>query len=119
MPVITITIPRWTPAKLNTLMAIHWGAAGRLKALDRDMVAAYARMGRHKPATVKRRVSMAVVVDTKTGRLPDPDSFIKSAWDALVNAALLKDDSGRWCEMGLITVERGKVASTRFVLEDL
>lgn len=115
---IRLVIPRWVPATLNKYVGRHWSRMARLKAMDRDMVSAYTRMARCAVAVKRRRYSVVITVATRRGRLPDPDGYLKSLLDALVNAGLLVDDSQDWCEHGGIEIRRGVEASTVIMLED-
>jgi hypothetical protein len=106
---------------VNQLIGNRWRRS-HLKRADRDLVSAYVIWhGLPQPADPKeippRRVSL--VVTTVRGRDPDPDNLMKSLLDSLVWARALRDDSARWCRLGPVTFERGKVLSTTIILEDL
>lgn len=114
----TLRLPRYRPALLNELIGSrHWAKAARLKRRDRKAIAGYAALQGVPKAEGRRRVSV-VLPGPRTGRLPDPDSWQKSTLDALVAAGLLVDDSGKWCEVGPATFERGGTDTT-ITLEDI
>jgi len=94
----TIRIPRWKPVLTNTLMGNHWAKAAKLKKADMQMVSAYCLQAGIPRAKGKRRVELVVEIAGR-GRTPDPDSMWKSLLDALKQAGMLVDDSGKWCEI--------------------
>jgi hypothetical protein len=123
----TLRIPNWTPTLTNRLLSMHWGASGRAKRLDAQMIAAYAKMrgiysARSGPIVpfcgIKRRVSLEVHGWSR-GRKPDPDAFWKSLLDGLVKADLLVDDSAQWCECGPVQIVQDTEKYTVIKLEDI
>lgn len=112
-----ITIPNWHPARLNQFAGRHWSVGHRLKFQDRSMVMVYAKLHNTKLATVKRRVSLVIVLEPGKRR-PDADAYWKSLLDALVSCGQLVDDGPKWCEIGSVTYERGERGS-RIILEDM
>jgi hypothetical protein len=113
-----ITIPGWKPFTLNELLKVHWAKAGRMKAADRGMVAAYAILEGVPPATGKRRVSLRVVLP-KGAKRWDLDNTWKSLLDACVQCKILKNDSPDWCETGDVEFVRGEVFETTILLEEM
>lgn len=110
-----IVIPNWLPARLNQNRG-HWSKFARLKRIDRDLVAVYARP--FPLATGKRSVRLVVTL-SGPGREPDPDSFWKSLLDALVAAKMLIDDSRKWCALEPVEFRRGPARSTCIELTDM
>lgn len=93
----TIDIPDWHPHLLNELLTAHRMKAARMKKEDADFFAAYGFNAGVPKAKVKRWVR-CTFFGWHSGRRPDPDAFFKSTLDGLVQARLLVDDSGKWCE---------------------
>jgi Holliday junction resolvase RusA-like endonuclease len=114
----TLSIPDWLPVRLNRLIGCHWGTRSKLKKADRQLVGVYAKMAGIPIATTRRRISLTFTLGGR-GRAPDPDNLLKALLDSLVQAGLLRDDSGRWCELGEVEVVRGTVRQTTIRLEDL
>jgi hypothetical protein len=114
-PIYTFEIPDWTPCPVNALMQ-RVATRIRRKKEARMLVVAYALNADIPKASSKRRVRLTI---TAPGRLPDPDGVLKSMLDCLVAARLLVDDSGDWCELGQVKVERGPARMTCVQLEDL
>jgi hypothetical protein len=113
-----IAIDGWRPASLNELLrGGPWGAH-RLKKRDREYVALFANLARVPRATVRRRVSLRIVLPPKQRRW-DGDALWKSLLDACVRAGLLKDDGPKWCELGEIVYQRGTSLATTIILEDI
>lgn len=113
---IDITIPDWHPTPLNKLMTTHWAKAGRMKKVDRGMVAAYFCST---PKAIKPRQMDLHIYLAKGQRACDPDAYLKSLLDALVHCGALKDDSAKWCRIGAIEFTRADSPATRIVLTDL
>jgi Holliday junction resolvase RusA-like endonuclease len=114
-----IDIPDWHPAALNLLMRNRWRSA-RLKKIDRDMVNAYAiRLG-IPAATGPRRVRITVERKrNRPGRVPDPDSYLKSTLDSLVKAGMLVDDDRHGVVCDPVQYVQGDRMATRIELWDL
>jgi Holliday junction resolvase RusA-like endonuclease len=116
-----LSIPNWTPPSVNRLWkASHWSVGHRIKQqVGRTIYGAWLVS---RPAvmcaTGKRRVSVAVTVAGRGGMI-DPDNALKTLLDGLVKNHLLVDDSARYCEIGVVRVERGKEKGTVVTLEDL
>lgn len=109
-----LTIPNFVPATLNQLLG-NWRKRARLKKLDREMVATYARLQEIPKATGKRRVSLRIGWgDGKAGRRkgggrrPDPEAFWKSVNDSLVSCGLLTDDNEHGVELGPVEYVAGE-----------
>jgi hypothetical protein len=86
----------------------------------RDEIALALRAGPGAIAEAKgrRRVGVAVTV-AGCGRLLDPDNMLKALFDGLVANRMLVDDSARWCQIGDVSVARGKAKRTVITLEDI
>ena len=119
MPVYSLTIPNWIPARLNQMKG-HWSRGAALKKIDREMIAGYALQARDRipQATSKRRVSLTITL-ANGERAGDPDAYFKSVNDALVHAGLLKNDSHLWVVLGDVVFERGAERATTIILQDL
>jgi hypothetical protein len=116
----TITIPRWTPTLLNTLLGLHWARRNKAKKADYDMVAAYARLAEVPKATGHRKVGLEVVwPKSRPGRLPDSDAFDKCLRDACVACGLIVDDSKRWATFTEPVITRGAERGTVITLENV
>ena len=113
-----LVIFNWHPCTLNVLLSCHWAKRGRLKALDRDLIACYALQHGTTPASGKRRVSLTITLAPRQ-RGCDRDAYWKSLLDALVHAGLLVNDSPKWCELGSVEYLRGKWRATTVTLEDV
>ena len=113
-----IYIPRWHPARLNTLMGMHHMAASRRKKADKEMVWSYST--NLPKAKGRRRVEFTIVLK-KGQRGGDPDSYFKSGLDALKHAGMLVDDNRQSIDLQPIRYERGTEADwgTAIVLEDV
>lgn len=113
----TLTIPRWTPARINQWEGRHWSVKSRLKKADRTLIVAYAAQQGTPKAQGKRRVSLLLTLG-KRMRAGDKDAYWKSSLDGCVCAGLLVDDSPKWCDPGTVTFARGEW-STSIILEDI
>lgn len=116
MPTHKLTIPDWHPSRLNQWDGRHWSKRAKLKRMDRDFIAYYARQQNIPSANGKRRVSLSLTLG-KGQRGGDPDSYWKSLLDGLVHAGLLIDDSKEKVELGPVAYSRGNRA-TEITLED-
>lgn len=121
MSKVTINIPNWRPATLNSMSSSnHWAKRAKLKKIDRQMVAAYAS-GLPK-AEGKRKVTIEIS-HGKGQRMCDPDAFYKSTLDALVHCGMLVDDSDKYVKLGDVEQHRAnkhiKKAGTIITLEDI
>lgn len=114
-----VAIPRWHPARLNTLKAgVHWATAARLKRFDKDVVA-ISVMGAAVPkADGKRSVELAIVLGPRM-RGGDPDSYWKSLLDALVACGALLGDAKEHVELLPVRYERGSQHATLILLRDI
>lgn len=113
----TITIPGFTPVKINDWRGRHWSVRARLKKSQQELVGFY---GRHVPrATGKRRVVLRVWGYWR-GVKPDADGFSKDMLDCLVQLGLLTDDDEAGLD-GIMHVEitRARVRETCIELEDV
>ena len=88
------------------MMGKHLTSIRKIKRLDRDIVAAYARQNGLAKADGKRRVTLTLTL-TAAQRRCDPDAYWKSLCDALVHTALLLNDSPKWCVLELVQYDRG------------
>jgi Holliday junction resolvase RusA-like endonuclease len=113
-----IEIPNWRPAAKNQLINCHWRTKCKLKKIDREMVAGYAKQAGTPNALDKRRVSLEITL-TSRQKKADPDAYWLSLLDALVKSRLLIDDKDQFCEMGTVTYTRGEEAKTVIILEDV
>ncbi len=103
---IVLFIPRWRPATLNEMASSnHWSKRSRLKAGDREMVAAYWHKSRLPKATDHRHVALLIVLPPKQ-RAWDKDALWKSCADSLVACGALVDDSPRYCTFGSVEYAR-------------
>ncbi len=118
MPTYTLVLRNHHPARLNELLAGHWGPRHRRKKFDRDIIALEARSQRTPKATTARRVSVEIVLGPRQ-RAGDPDAYWKSLLDALATAGLLVDDRRQCVELGPVTFTRGPAKRTAITLEDL
>jgi hypothetical protein len=114
----TLTVPDWTPARLNQFLGKHWSAGHRLKKADRQTLGLYAATSGIPKASCRRRVSVTFTLQPRARRF-DPDAPLKSLLDALVACGMLVDDGPKWCELGGIAFRRGKDRATEIRLEDL
>jgi len=114
--IFSVTIPDWRPARINSLVGVHWAVAAKRKKLDRNLLSVYFQ-GKPK-ATTKRRVRLHIIL---TGRQKeaDPDAQYKSLLDGLVKCGMLVDDSNQWCEITTPTYDRALQGSTTIMLEDV
>lgn len=112
-----IIIPNWHPTSVNKLMG-HWGAAGRKKTADMQMMATYAHNAKIPKATGKRRLEIEMHIKG-AGRTPDPDNFFKSVCDGLKRSGYLIDDGEKWVEITPARFFRGKIKATTLILTDL
>jgi len=115
MATVEIIIPAFRFAALNAYLGKHWSVGHKLKKRDKAMVMAYS-MGKPK-ATDKRRVDLHVTLEGRQ-KAADPDALLKSCFDALVHAGMLKDDTCELVAIGSITYGRGK-SETRITLTDI
>lgn len=113
-------IPGWLPCSLNKLLGSHWAKAGRMKAADREQIAAAVKVYGIPVAQCKRRIDVTYILPPGK-RASDPDSQYKSLLDALVHAGALRNDSHVWAEPRTPRVARGpaEAAGTLVLLEDL
>ena len=112
-----LIVSRWLPTRANQLRG-HWAEAARLKRVDRDLIAGYVAYHRLPVAVGRRRVTLNITLSPKC-RGTDPDAWWKSLLDALTHAGMLVDDSSKWCELGPVTVKRGKEKGTEILLDDV
>lgn len=112
-----LVIPDWRPTPLNELLG-NRHKAGRLKKVDRNMVAVYAFAAKIPAATCPRRVDL-VVRPCKGQRRVDGDALWKSTLDALVHAELLLDDTTELCRPGVYTPTLEGPPRTEILLTDL
>jgi len=106
-------------AKINDtydmeLMAI--AEAHKLKKFDREII--WACGNRIPKATSKRHVDVTIVL-RKGQRALDPDNYLKSLNDSLVNVGLLKDDNRQWLSASPIGFDRMADWGTRIRLTDI
>ncbi len=113
----TFTIEGFLPLSANRRERQHWNVRARTMRRDGELVAHLVRVQGITPATGKRRVSISL--EQARGRLRDPDGCLKTMLDHLVRAKLLRDDSAMWCEIGSVTIARGKSRRTVITLEDI
>ena len=113
----TLTIHGWLPARLNQLLG-SWRLAGALKKRDRIKVANAARMQGAVPAAGPRRVTIELTF-AKGERSGDPDAYLKSTLDALVQARLLVGDTHRQVQWSQPVFRRGPRRKTVITLEDV
>lgn len=113
-----LSLPGWTPARLNQLINSHWATAARLKARDRKAVALAAALAGTPKAAGKRRVTIRVTLGPRM-RGGDVDAYQKSCLDAMVHAGLLRDDNRQWCEIAPVEYDRGPARGTTITLEDI
>lgn len=113
----TMRIPLWMPTPLNRLIGGHWAKGAKLKKQDREIVALAVQLHRVPPAEHKRRLSVLIVLP-KGKRACDPDALQKSLADALVHAAVLRNDSHLWVEHQPVEFARGERLCTYVTLED-
>lgn len=114
----TLNIPNWTPTPLNKLLGSHWGAAGRKKAADSQVVAIYGMKAGITPARGKRRVD-TIIIHPKGKRFCDKDAYHKSLLDALVSVGHLKNDSHEWVEFSPPEFARGETLRTIITITDM
>jgi Holliday junction resolvase RusA-like endonuclease len=113
-----LRIPSWQPTPLNKLLKAHWGTAGRLKRVDRQMIAGYCKANRIPTAQGPRAVKLTITLAPKQ-RAADPDAYWKSTLDALVEAQMLIDDNRQYCRCAGVDFERGTERATLIELEEL
>lgn len=120
-----LVIPAWRPTPLNQLLGHHM-KAGRLKRVDRDMIAAYALLAGIPKAEGRRRVDLLVrpnpgsrKLGIKAQRRTDGDSPWKSTLDALKHAGLLVNDTVEWCQPGTYTPTTDGPFRTEVTLTDV
>ena len=113
-----LTIPDWTPARLNQFDGRHWAVRANLKKADRQLVMIYFLTSQIPSARGKRRVSLDIMLG-KHRRLSDPDAHWKSLLDALVHASLLVNDNPAGVELGPVTITKGPRTCTTITLEDV
>lgn len=110
-------IANWHPAKINTLLSLHWAKRQKIKAADRNIIFTYFK---NVPvATCKRRVELFIGLGHRQ-RGGDPDAYWKSLLDALVQAELLIDDSKEYVELAPVQYYRnGEESETLIILSDI
>lgn len=114
-----LTITDWHPCPLNRLIGCHHGTRSKRKRHDRDLVIGLALQQRLKPAIGPRRVRICLFL-RRGQRGCDPDSYLKSALDALVAARLLVDDRDEMVRTEPVDLfRRAPRMATIFELEDL
>ncbi len=115
-----LTIDGWCPPSLNKLLQAHWSDALRIKRAAYAEIAVAKLLARPgvPDAAGRRRVGLAVTV-AGPGGMPDPDNILKCLIDGLMHARLLVDDAAEFCEIGDVTVSRGKAKRTIITLEDI
>jgi Holliday junction resolvase RusA-like endonuclease len=98
----TLYIPGWIPTPLNKLMG-HWGARGRRKAHDLEMLSTAVKVHDGIPQQQEgggvRQVDILVLLP-KGKRAFDPDALFKSTMDGLVHTGVLYNDSHRYVRVG-------------------
>lgn len=83
------------------------------------MVAVYCKMCCVPVATGPRKLGIELV-GFRRGRLPDPDAYLKSLLDALVQTRMLVDDSQSMCQWLVPVVIRSKTeVHTKLELTDI
>ena len=105
-----LDIPGWRPVLSNELLGGHHMKAAALKKRDVEQVARAKLVYGVPDATGKRRIR--ITIRRCKGRIPDPDSPLKSLMDALKQTRLIVDDSARWCECAMpefVTGPKGTV----------
>lgn len=95
-------IPRWRPARKNSLINCHWRTKHRLKKYDREIVAVYAKALGMEKADKKRRLDVEIIMKPGS-KVCDEDAFDLSLRDACVLCQLLVDDSPQWLTPGNVT----------------
>lgn len=118
MPHYLLTIPAFTPRRVNEWSGRHWKVKHRMRKEMTELFRAYALQQRIPEATRPRRVSLTVY-GWPRGSMPDPDAFWKLLLDALKQAWLLRDDSAAWCELGPVRCVRSMERRTEIELVDL
>lgn len=113
----TFRIPNWAPTPLNKILyGQHWTAGSKHKKADGEIIAHY---GRGVPQAVRKRSVSLHVVFPPGKRMPDVDSFWKSALDSLVACGILVNDSAAWCVMEPVQYSRGQTLVTFITVEDV
>lgn len=113
----TITIPGFTPVRVNEWRGRHWSVRAKLNLGQQELIGHY---GRDVPkATGQRRIALTVWGYPR-GRKPDRDAFDKDMLDSLKRLGLITDDDERGLE-GRMSVEiiRSKQRKTVIELEDV
>lgn len=137
---IVLDIPLVPPSP-NKSKTMHWGAYKRLRKVWKDVLVIVA--GRENRRTLERNAANHVIKGGKEiflgnklrismkmyhgerkqngGNLYDPDNLVgsvKIVLDAMRDAGFLKNDTGKYVEIGDITQERAKLKRTIITIEE-
>lgn len=114
-----LTVPNWTPPRLNQVRGRHWSIEHRAKKQTAELLRLYAIYANIPPANCKRSAAIIVTLSSRQ-KQPDRDAYDKILLDALVRAGLLMDDSDRGLH-GRLSVEfhAGGGKQTLIILEDI
>lgn len=122
----SIVIPNWCPPSLNKGRGRHFSKGDKCVNEVVEYVTAYNATAACPKVGVaeedyrpRRRVTVVVL---KRPPLPDPDNLLKYLLDGLKRAALIVDDSGKWCQWStpeVGTAVRGEKTGTVITIEDI
>src|ERR1700688_2167962 len=113
-----LRIEDWHPTPLNKLMGCHWGTASKRKNSDYLVIKEAALRWEMRRSSAYRKVKLTIYLRPRQ-RACDPDAYLKSLLDALVNAALIVDDSRTHGSLEPVEFVRSDRMATEIELTDV